>query len=80
MAKTIPDVVQCTKCGRRLDPHVYQASPDETTPQEMITRVFEATYPYFSVQCSTCGQYSVFTPWQPSHLNAEEGRRNHDES
>ena len=60
----IPDFVQCAnaKCKRRLDVRAYQASPDKDTPEEMITRIVEPMYPHFSVQCSTCGQYSVFTP------------------
>ncbi|MCP4605845.1 MAG: hypothetical protein GY847_35915 [Proteobacteria bacterium] len=64
MMKRIPEFIKCTGCGRRLDVEVYQAFPDEATPEEMITRAFESTYPYFSVQCSTCGHYSVFSPFK----------------
>jgi hypothetical protein len=60
--KRIPEVVECSKCKRRLDPAVYQAFPDSETPAEIITRIEAPLYPYFSVQCATCGQYTIFTP------------------
>jgi hypothetical protein len=61
-SKKVPDVVECSKCRRRLDPRVYSAFPDADTPQDLITRIVAPLYPYFSVQCANCGQYTVFTP------------------
>ncbi len=62
MEKKIPDFVVCSKCQRRLDVKAYSAFPDKDTPKEIITKKFEPSLPYFSVQCSSCGQYTVFSP------------------
>ena len=64
MEKKVPPFVECSKCKRRLDVETYSAYPDEDTPKEIVTRVFEPMYPYFSVQCSSCGQYTVFSPYK----------------
>lgn len=62
VSQKMPDVVECSKCRRRLDPSVYAAFPDEGTRQDLITQVVAPLYPYFSVQCANCAQYTVFTP------------------
>jgi hypothetical protein len=63
MGKNIPDVVICANCKMPVDVDTSQAVPDSDTPKEKITQIFEPRYPYFSVQCDTCGQYSIFTPF-----------------
>jgi hypothetical protein len=63
MEKNMPDVVTCTKCKMPLDVDTSQAVPGRGTPKEKITQIFEPRYPYFSVQCNVCGQYSIFTPF-----------------
>jgi hypothetical protein len=57
--------VECQGCGRRLDLVDYGADPDRDTPEELIRRRHDPGQPYRSAQCSTCGVYSVFTPWEP---------------
>jgi len=64
MEKKIPDFVTCSKCQRRLDVTTYAAVPDNDTPTEMVTKIFEPSYPHISVQCSSCGQYTIFTPFE----------------
>jgi hypothetical protein len=63
METNLPDVVTCTKCNRLVEVEMSQSVPDRDTPKEKITQIFEPRYPYFSVQCSACGQYSIFTPF-----------------
>ena len=61
----IPEVVECYGCGRTLGPQIYRATPTADTPPVMVTRVFNPTHPYLSVQCANCAHYTVFTPWDP---------------
>lgn len=63
MENKLPDVVVCAKCKMTLHVETSQAVPGTDTPKEKITQIFEPRYPYFSVQCSACGQYSIFTPF-----------------
>lgn len=62
--KKIPDFVECSKCRRRLDPRDYMAYPDQSVSEHQITRIVTPAYPSFSVQCSNCGQYTVFPPYE----------------
>jgi ribosomal protein L34E len=72
MSRKIPDVVNCANCGRRLDPRAYMASPLKDTPEEMITRVYAPTYPYFSVHCSSCAHYTVFSYFEKDNPFREQ--------
>jgi len=58
----IPDVVRCSKCDRPFDPKKYIAWPDEDTPEEIITRIFNPKDPYFSVKCPNCGEFTISFP------------------
>jgi hypothetical protein len=63
MENKLPDVIICSKCQRPVDVEIHIAFPENDTPKEIITQIFEPNYPYFSVQCNLCGQYSVFSPF-----------------
>jgi ribosomal protein S27E len=64
VTRSIPNVVECANCGRRMDPRVYQASPGEETPEECITRVVDPGSPYVAVQCARCAHYTIVAPFK----------------
>ena len=60
-----PDFVICSKCKRRLDPSVYKSYPSDDVPEDRINRIYEPELAAISVQCSTCGYYTIFTNVKP---------------
>ncbi len=63
MENKVPDVVVCSNCNNPVDVDICMAMPDQETPKQQITQIVEPRYPYFSVQCSLCEQYSIFSPF-----------------
>lgn len=55
----VRDVV-CEGCGRTLDLAIYSARPTRDTPEDRIHKVPRPLTPGLSVQCSTCGHYTVY--------------------
>lgn len=68
----VPNVVECSKCRRPLDPREYQAYPNADTPEENVTRVHAPLWPAFSVHC-TCNQYTIFSPQKNDDSSRQNG-------
>jgi hypothetical protein len=60
----VPEHVSCSKCQQSFNPRDYHRYPEANTPEALITRVYSPNSPLFSVQCPTCGQYTVFSPFE----------------
>ncbi len=65
----VPDVVECAGCKGRLDPRLYQGSPAKDAPRERITEIHAPMWPRFSVQCGTCGHYTLFIGEGPKRFD-----------
>lgn len=63
MERKLPEIVNCSNCQRLLVVELNIAFPDYDTDRENVTYIIEPRYLYFSVQCRSCGHYSVFTPY-----------------